>query len=114
MKNIKYEDAITLLLDLEDEYSYRDYVLAKDNTLIGGEVGKSVILENLLKYKNDLQISEEPYRNIHLGICFDEEINLSLGITYFENHDTDNEGRIFIPTDYKKLTRYIENQLKND
>lgn len=106
MKSIKYEDAITLLLDLDDEDSYRDYVLAKDNTLLGGEVGKRAILENLLEHKDDLKISEECYWNIHLGICLGKELNLSLGITYINNYG--DGARAFIPTDYKKLTKYIE------
>lgn len=103
MKNIKYEDAITLLLDLEDEDSYRDYVLVEDNTLLGGEVGKRAILENLSEHKDDLKISEECYWNIHLGICLGKELNLSLGITYNKDED-----RCFIPTDYNKLSKYIK------
>lgn len=108
MKSIKYEDAITLLLDLEDEDSYRDYILAKDNTLVGGEVGKTTIIENLLEHKNDLQISKECYWNIHIGICLGEEVNLSLGITYIKNYNDTSSSRVFIPTDYNKLIKYIE------
>lgn len=108
MKKVTYEDAIKLLLELEDESSYRDYVYGKDNILLGSEVGKSTILENLLDHENDLQISEECYWNINLGNCLGKELNISLGIRYTKYYDDNTNSSVFIPTDYNKLIKYIE------
>lgn len=99
MKNISYEDAISLLLDIEGEY--RDYCEIKNGGLIGGEVSKKTILDNLFRNKDTLQIPESKYFNIK-SIC--------LGITYIENYDDNRNQRMFIPVDYGKLKYYIESK----
>ena len=96
MKNIPYEDAVKLLLDSRE---YKDYVLGKNNTLIGGEVGKEQVLENLLRHKNELQIPSDNFFKVGL-ICF--------GITYIENYEDNRNQKMFIPVDYNKLLSYLK------
>lgn len=100
MKNISYEDAVSLLLNIEDEY--RDYCEMKNGNVIGGEVGKGIILDNLLRNKDKLQIPESKYFTQFYSIC--------LGITYIENYDDNRNQRMFIPVDYEKLKYYIESK----
>ncbi len=90
-QKINYSTAVSLLLDINDEY--RDYVL-EGHRLIGGEVGRNRILKNLKENEDKLFISDKDFHNFS-GLC--------LGIEY----QKDEKSLMLIPVDSAKLKEYL-------
>lgn len=96
MEKISYEDAIELLLDIEN---YRDYVLANDNALIGGLVGKENIIKHLWEHKDELYVSDVEFFKVG-------NFDMCLGITYTQVFK-EQTASMYIPVDYSKLIKYL-------